>query len=597
MFKLKKYIHFIWVGDKPLPKLAKKCIKSWQKYLPDFEIKKWSEENIDLNECTFIKEAYENKKYAFVADYVRAKALKEYGGIYFDTDMEITKDISKLLENETFLGVEDSNMIACGVWYEKNPNSFLSNKLNEYYKSFKKFPIDDLYSISIPRIITETLMDLGFNLYEEGIQVLEKDIHIYPRDYFYPLSYDHQNNLFTVNTCMIHYYDASWVPKWEQREKKIFEIFGKHNGQRLINLIRFFKRNVKRVIKIILFPFIKRKTKNKLNIKNNEIIENFSNELKRVKNKKTVVVHNPNWLGITSATKELFDNTLELDELDSSIIAEITNLIVNTKIKQIIFSGCATGWTDLIFKIKKTNPKIKIKILWHGSNAMHIEKYDWEVFNDIIHLLKNKTIHSIGFVKKSMYEFYLARGYNVEFVMNTVTVDIKIQKKESTKTKIGLYASGDRWVKNYYNQLSAASLVENSVTDVVPLSNKTIEFAKIIKANVTGCPNPIPREELFKRIAQNDINVYATFVDCAPMIPLESFELGVPCITASNHHYWEGTELEEYIVVDSVDNIIKIYDKIILCLKNKEKILKLYQEWKIKYDKEVKKNNKKFIEE
>ena len=93
---MKKYIHYCWFGDKPLPKLAKKCIESWKKYLPDYEIIRWSEENVDLEECPFIKGAYENKKWAFVADYARTRALNEMGGIYFDTDMEVTKNIDEL---------------------------------------------------------------------------------------------------------------------------------------------------------------------------------------------------------------------------------------------------------------------------------------------------------------------------------------------------------------------------------------------------------------------------------------------------------------------------------------------------------------------
>ena len=113
---MKKYIHYCWFGNKPLPKLAYQCIESWKKYLPDYEIKCWNEENSDLDECAFVREAYDNKKWAFVADYIRTKAIYEYGGIYFDTDMEITKPIDNIIkENQGFLGVEDSHMIACGV--------------------------------------------------------------------------------------------------------------------------------------------------------------------------------------------------------------------------------------------------------------------------------------------------------------------------------------------------------------------------------------------------------------------------------------------------------------------------------------------------
>ena len=120
---MKKYIHYCWFGGKPLSKLTKKCIKSWKKYLPDYEIIEWNESNVDLEECPFIKEAYENKKWAFVADYARTKAIYEMGGIYFDTDMIITKDISFLLDKETFLGVEDSMMVNAAVWGTSKPKT------------------------------------------------------------------------------------------------------------------------------------------------------------------------------------------------------------------------------------------------------------------------------------------------------------------------------------------------------------------------------------------------------------------------------------------------------------------------------------------
>jgi hypothetical protein len=96
-------------------------------------------------------------------------------------------------------------------------------------------------------------------------------------------------------------------------------------------------------------------------------------------------------------------------------------------------------------------------------------------------------------------------------------------------------------------------------------------------------------------MAKNDINIYVTFVECAPLLPLESFELGVPCITGNNHHYWENHELRDYVVVDEVDNVIKIYEKIIYCLENREKVLNLYFDWKEKYDRETLVRNDKFL--
>ena len=107
MEKRAKYIHYCWFGGKKLSKLAKRCIRSWEKYLPDYKIIRWDESNVDLDECPFIREAYSEKKWAFVADYVRTKVLYEYGGIYFDTDMMIVKDIGFLLDKQSFIGIDD----------------------------------------------------------------------------------------------------------------------------------------------------------------------------------------------------------------------------------------------------------------------------------------------------------------------------------------------------------------------------------------------------------------------------------------------------------------------------------------------------------
>ena len=117
---MKKYIHYCWFGGKPLPKLAKKCIKSWKKYLPDFEIIEWNEQNFDINITNFSRDAFKNKKWAFVSDVARIYALKEYGGIYFDTDMIVTKNIDELLKDEVFAGWESEFNVAVGVLYSKN---------------------------------------------------------------------------------------------------------------------------------------------------------------------------------------------------------------------------------------------------------------------------------------------------------------------------------------------------------------------------------------------------------------------------------------------------------------------------------------------
>mgnify|MGYP001644804644 FL=1 len=101
-----KIIHYCWFGGHPLPASALKCIESWRKYCPDYEIKEWNESNYDVNKIPYISQAYEVKKYAFVSDYARFDILYQYGGVYFDTDVEVIKPIDEIIEKGAFFGME-----------------------------------------------------------------------------------------------------------------------------------------------------------------------------------------------------------------------------------------------------------------------------------------------------------------------------------------------------------------------------------------------------------------------------------------------------------------------------------------------------------
>jgi len=310
-----------------------------------------------------------------------------------------------------------------------------------------------------------------------------------------------------------------------------------------------------------------------------------------------VALHNPNWLGITSSTKNIFENTLAVEELYSK---RNINILADKleNYKTVIFSGMVDGWENLIIELKNRNKNIKIKIIWHGSNALLSEKTDYKVFFKILNLYKDKYIDQLVFVKETMHLFYKELGYNTYFLMNNFTLKNKEEyKNKKNKTlKLGLYSSGNRWVKNTFNQLSALSLYEDAIVDCVAYNNKISEFSKLHGIKLEGSNKHIPQKELFKRMASNDVNVYATFTECAPMLPLESFELGVPCVTCNNHHYFKGTELESLTVVKEMDNIMAIKEKIDSCIENKDKIMKLYKEWKKEYDKKFEENVKTFLE-
>lgn len=329
-------------------------------------------------------------------------------------------------------------------------------------------------------------------------------------------------------------------------------------------------------------------------------IKEIKDEVDKLSNNYTyVVIHNPEWLGVTSSTKELFENTMPLSEIYTEYEADIiAKQLIKKNYKLVVFSAFMVEWVEIIKALKKHDSSIIIKIVWHGGNALLSEDVDFQIFSRVLDLYRENLIDQIAFVKKTMADFYSLKGYNTYFLMNTVKVDKAFKKKErkNKKTRIGMYFSGNRWVKNNFNQLSAVSLVDNSIVDYVAINYQVEKFSEYLKLPLDGKKENLKREKLLQRMAQNDITVYVTFTECAPMVPLESFEVGVPCITGNNHHYWENTELEKYLIVDKADDIFAIKEKICYCLDNKEKIMKLYKQWKKEYDKNVEQNVKDFLE-
>lgn len=310
----------------------------------------------------------------------------------------------------------------------------------------------------------------------------------------------------------------------------------------------------------------------------------------------SVTFYNPETIGVMNSTKIMFSNLVALPELLN--IKQINSLavkIVQKNFKQIFFAGFTYGWNELIQQVKFLNNDIIIKVIWHGSHSMLVERDEEYFLNNLLQLHDKEKIDAIAFAKESMAEFYKLKGYNAFFLPNIINLNkeefiIRNNIEDNIeKIKIGLYAAGDRWEKNTFNQLSAASMVKNHILDVLPKTSLVEEFIRINNIRTTDFREIyVSRNELLNRMSNNDINLYVTFTECSPLIPLESLELGVPCITGNNHHYFKGTKLSDYLVVKSEDNIDEIKEKIDNAILNKAEIIKLYKEWKNGYSVQVK---------
>lgn len=220
-----KVIHYCWFGGNPLPKSAQKCIASWRKYLPGYEIKEWNESNFDVNIIPYTAEAYKAKKYAFVSDYARFWILYKYGGLYFDTDVEVIKNMDDIIAKGPFMGCENEAKagatpaqlgVAPGLGLGVNPGLGLYKEILDDYD--KSHFLKETGEYNMKTIVWRTVEILS----NHGLQNVSSvqyvaGVYIYPKEYFCPKNYRTGQMDITQNTRSIHWYDASWVSK----ERKI----------------------------------------------------------------------------------------------------------------------------------------------------------------------------------------------------------------------------------------------------------------------------------------------------------------------------------------------------------------------------------------
>lgn len=225
MEMIPKVIHYCWFGHNPLPPLALKCIESWKKFLPDYEIKEWNEENFDVNIIPYTAEAYKAKKYAFVSDYARFWILYHYGGLYFDTDVEVIRPLDDIIARGPFMGCEmDAQPGATtigvnpGLGLGVNPGLGLYKQLLDYYEPLHFDP--EHITITIVGHTTQVLRTMGLQEVNDIQQV--GGVYIYPSEYFNPINIVTHRLHITANTRSIHHYAASWEDKKECALKTAF---------------------------------------------------------------------------------------------------------------------------------------------------------------------------------------------------------------------------------------------------------------------------------------------------------------------------------------------------------------------------------------
>ena len=218
-----KIIHYCWFGRNPKPPLAEKCIKSWKKFCPDYEILEWNEDNFDVSSApAYVKQAYEARRWAFVTDFVRLKALTEMGGVYMDTDVEVIKPLDPYLKHKAFAGFEHPQRVQTGLLACEKDFSLFRDFM-AHYDTASFFRSDGTPDITTNvEVLSRLCLERGM-VCNDRFQVVD-GLAIYPREVFCPVDYDTQKLKKTRKTVVIHWFSGSWHTEEEleaMRQEKL----------------------------------------------------------------------------------------------------------------------------------------------------------------------------------------------------------------------------------------------------------------------------------------------------------------------------------------------------------------------------------------
>lgn len=210
-----KVIHYCWFGRGPMTKLATNCIQSWKKYCPEYKLKLWNEDNIDLDMYPYVREAYDKRKFAFVSDVVRLYALYTEGGIYMDTDVEVIKPLDPFLDHVAFSGFESKEFVPTGIMASEKGGQWVKDNLDYYIG--KHFVNEDGSMNLNANVIymTQLMVEKGLRL-DDTYQEFPNYVTFYPKVYFCPLT---QPIRIDEHTVTIHHFAGSWLPRYSKMKR------------------------------------------------------------------------------------------------------------------------------------------------------------------------------------------------------------------------------------------------------------------------------------------------------------------------------------------------------------------------------------------
>lgn len=258
-------IHFCWLSNDDYPPLIRHCLNTWKDVLPEYEIILWDTKRFNVNSISWVKEAYDAKKYAFAADYIRLYAVYTEGGVYLDSDVEVIKSFNDLLQYKSFIGFEAATGGIEAAIFGGEPGTPWCKKAMDFYEN-EHFHVNEKggvdLKITAPNIIEQALKDTygSFSMIQPIKPMnLDNDILICPAHYFSPIKYDvekcyNEDRRLTSNyranpeTYCIHRFNAAWgikpsksIQLWDKYKKRLTAVLGERIVSRLLSLLKIFK--------------------------------------------------------------------------------------------------------------------------------------------------------------------------------------------------------------------------------------------------------------------------------------------------------------------------------------------------------------------
>lgn len=312
-----------------------------------------------------------------------------------------------------------------------------------------------------------------------------------------------------------------------------------------------------------------------------------------------VSIAHPHWLGIRSSASQLFDHLLLVNDLLSSQDArEFAKLLLDRKPQAVVLQGFPFAYQHIVDALHELAPEVPIGVVWHGTFMQASEDYAWRSFRRVCALVREGKIRRIGCVKQGQEEVLQRQGLDSAFLLNMYRqIPEGAAPVDAGPAKLGIWSISELKHKPPYEMLAAASMIPNCKVIGSVASPRMVEFCQEFKIQHDFVGKMIPQRDMPRYLRTAHLNLYVTLNECAPMLPLESFAVGVPCIVGPNTPYFaDHGYLQDRLVVKVPDDARGIAVCIERVLAEREEVVAAYQQYAIQHNAESARTVQRFLD-